>query len=893
MLPFALLLLATSGYAFNAPVSPIASRSSAIYSTSLGRAGAGRVWVQGEGSIAPPFSARALRRSLPLSLSLRSAAVTEFEEKELLKGAIHPEKCPECFAELPKNVRARFCQNCRAEFVPSQIAHWNYKEARGKQFRNADLELPSSCGVCSVLSALAMLGKITKGTPEADELVAHMTPLIRKRACDLAGSNCRHETLSFDSECDVSLSEHLVGRSECGSSGSAALIDKVEEYFPDVVGAALPIGTQLPMEKDSVLEWVAGWIKDEGAVCVTYNRQNAYDGDETAIPDCWHAQTVFSVDLEERTASLTNPMKVMTEEDLVRFLPSEPILKVRANEALFHARRMTDEDIKGIVWPNERWTEMQVTEQLISLRATYSGVDDWVTAGDEFVTIPYAGTGEGVGPCFRVFAKRDSVAGQRILSAREKGEALVAEQEIEKQVDEELARVEAAAKAKAEEAAERKNAAAAKAAAAEQEVALELTEVEKAAMIKEVAEAEKERLSRLRDQVRRDVKEAEELMRSRSVEGRAQIQEEIAEAAAEDLRLADQIKLVEESEKERLQEIREKVRNDVLEGAKRQAEREAEAKAKTAAEEEQLAEEERIRAYEIAEKERLQALREKVAMDALEGEEMLKKQEEEALAAEVAREKEERQKKEEAAAIAREERLRAEEEKKKEAEMAKIREERRERAKGRYADMRIHKEIAEVELKELTGSRMLEPGLQDSVQEAVEDKTVEEKAVVAEPKSQVADKVADEVTVKAAGKTLDQKIADMEDAIVEESKQELSSSWRYDHLKREVQELAKEEMRERQDNEYKVPHEEWLRRLAEDRERKLRQEREMVEHDEFMAIYKEEATIREDERRKAKRIAMKKFKEELYKVKLAEEKRQFHDRLRAKQQEQEHAAEGQ
>jgi len=160
MLPFALLLLATSGYAFNAPVSPIASRSSAIYSTSLGRAGAGRVWVQGEGSIAPPFSARALRRSLPLSLSLRSAAVTEFEEKELLKGAIHPEKCPECFAELPKNVRARFCQNCRAEFVPSQIAHWNYKEARGKQFRNADLELPSSCGVCSVLSALAMLGKV-------------------------------------------------------------------------------------------------------------------------------------------------------------------------------------------------------------------------------------------------------------------------------------------------------------------------------------------------------------------------------------------------------------------------------------------------------------------------------------------------------------------------------------------------------------------------------------------------------------------------------------------------------------------------------------------------------------------------------------------------------------
>jgi hypothetical protein len=43
----------------------------------------------------------------------------------------------------------------------------------------------------------------------------------------------------------------------------------------------------------------------------------------------------------------------------------------------------------------------------------------WTEANKAFLTIPYMGTGENVGPVLRIFAPRDSAAGARILAQRD------------------------------------------------------------------------------------------------------------------------------------------------------------------------------------------------------------------------------------------------------------------------------------------------------------------------------------------------------------------------------------------------------------------------------------------------------------------------------------------
>ncbi len=66
--------------------------------------------------------------------------------------------------------------------------------------------------------------------------------------------------------------------------------------------------------ENSLLDWMAEWMSQGAALAITYNRQNVLDGAE--IPDCWHAQGVFSVDLVKRIVGLTNPVKVVTEEEV-------------------------------------------------------------------------------------------------------------------------------------------------------------------------------------------------------------------------------------------------------------------------------------------------------------------------------------------------------------------------------------------------------------------------------------------------------------------------------------------------------------------------------------------------------------------------------------------------
>ena len=54
----------------------------------------------------------------------------------------------------------------------------------------------------------------------------------------------------------------------------------------------------------------------------------------------------------------------MSEEELIKSMPSAATLMVRGNEVLLHCKDMTDEEIEGLVWPTEHWQDLRVTEQV-------------------------------------------------------------------------------------------------------------------------------------------------------------------------------------------------------------------------------------------------------------------------------------------------------------------------------------------------------------------------------------------------------------------------------------------------------------------------------------------------------------------------------------------------
>jgi len=138
------------------------------------------------------------------------------------------------------------------------------------------------------------------------------------------------------------------------------------------------------------------------------------------MPDSWHAQAVSGVDLNRRVIHVANPSRYLSEAELVMGLPCRPLIHIRASEVLFHCKDMTNAEIEQVVWPSEDWQnlEVPVTKQILDLREKFPG-DSWMEAGGRAVTIPYAGTGDGVGPTLRFFAVKGSKAADRILAARD------------------------------------------------------------------------------------------------------------------------------------------------------------------------------------------------------------------------------------------------------------------------------------------------------------------------------------------------------------------------------------------------------------------------------------------------------------------------------------------
>ena len=74
------------------------------------------------------------------------------------QGAEQGSCCPTCY--LPQRPGNKFCVSCGAPQLARGgiIMHWTFDEARAKQYTNAE-NGASSCGPCSILSSLSMIGE--------------------------------------------------------------------------------------------------------------------------------------------------------------------------------------------------------------------------------------------------------------------------------------------------------------------------------------------------------------------------------------------------------------------------------------------------------------------------------------------------------------------------------------------------------------------------------------------------------------------------------------------------------------------------------------------------------------------------------------------------------------
>jgi len=329
--------------------------------------------------------------------------------------------CPCCYATVPSN--AAFCIKCGEKILlgGSVVRHWSIAQAEEFQYTNFQLG-PSSCAPASVMSSLNMIQCLPDNVSTRISLMDGLMRLVRQRAC-----MCRHSSITLDSHCDVSLQKYLLSRGACGGGGSEAIINLVEEMCPDVVGGALNVGASLPFANGAFLDWIARWMQDGAAMTLTFNRQQVWDFQKSrgahakrlgAMPDAWHAQPIIAVDLVKREVIFANPVKALSEEELEGAFPAQSTLRVRGNEVLFHCLGVANEKIEQYNWPTNAWRDQSVSKQVLLLRKHFPG-DQWQEANKAYVTIPYSGTGEMVGPLLRVFAARDSAAGRRLIAIRD------------------------------------------------------------------------------------------------------------------------------------------------------------------------------------------------------------------------------------------------------------------------------------------------------------------------------------------------------------------------------------------------------------------------------------------------------------------------------------------
>ncbi|KAM9454949.1 uncharacterized protein Hap1MRO34_020733 isoform 1-T2 [Clarias gariepinus] len=256
---------------------------------------------------------------------------------------------------------------------------WSVQEAAERYTEQIGV---SACGATAVVDVLQALG-ITVAPETADRCV--QTKLRRNNS---------------------PLPDYLHSRSEAGAT-HVQLIDGAKEASGGrVLGRFFGF---FPSRQVNLVPWLAHWIRQRAVPVATMNMQRGVaEGEE--IPDAWHHQLIFGV--TPNAVFMTNPLDMVSEEELHVRLCSESVLLIRREDVL---KRLTSDSLLPLISDHQndpRWKTLNVEGQVRKMIDEENCEEDHPKM--THITIP-AAYSSGI----TIFALRNSSTGQELLGAPE------------------------------------------------------------------------------------------------------------------------------------------------------------------------------------------------------------------------------------------------------------------------------------------------------------------------------------------------------------------------------------------------------------------------------------------------------------------------------------------
>ncbi|KAF6737182.1 hypothetical protein FQA47_022157 [Oryzias melastigma] len=178
---------------------------------------------------------------------------------------------------------------------------WSIQEAVERQTLQIGA---SACGATAVVDVLRALG-LDVAPEEADRCV--QTRLRRNEA---------------------PLPDYLLSRSEAGATHAQLITGAQQASGGKVRGRFFHFH---PPRKVRLVPWLARWIRRGAVPVATMNMQvGVPEGEE--VPDAWHHQLIFGV--APNAVFMTNPLDVVSEEELHQRICSDSVLLIRRDDVL-------------------------------------------------------------------------------------------------------------------------------------------------------------------------------------------------------------------------------------------------------------------------------------------------------------------------------------------------------------------------------------------------------------------------------------------------------------------------------------------------------------------------------------------------------------------------------
>ncbi|XP_059184055.1 uncharacterized protein LOC131962958 [Centropristis striata] len=254
---------------------------------------------------------------------------------------------------------------------------WSLQEALERQTLQIGA---SACGATAVVDVLKALG-VDVAPEEADRCV--QTRLRRTES---------------------PLPDYLLSRSEAGATHAQLIQGAQEASEGKVIGRFFHLH---PRRLLRLVPWLARWIRRGAVPVATMNMQLAVpDGEE--VPDAWHHQLIFGV--ASHAVFMTNPLDVVSEEEVHQRLCSESVLLIRREDVL--QRLLPDCCVSSLSesQTDSRWKALDVEGQVRQMVLEEEQEQDQPKL--THITIP-AAYSSGI----TLFAIKESELGKELLDA--------------------------------------------------------------------------------------------------------------------------------------------------------------------------------------------------------------------------------------------------------------------------------------------------------------------------------------------------------------------------------------------------------------------------------------------------------------------------------------------